>query len=90
MVDKYGSCYGCDAETKVRRLMMWSLDQIRHSDLTISGPGYADVEPSDRTDGANAGILKYYGNNGKNIWKYNGGYGAWVVAGETYTISGIE
>ena len=65
--------------------MMWSSDQ---GDLTISGPGYAGVEPSDPTDGANAGILKYYGNDGTNNWKYNGGYGAWVVAGETYTISG--
>ena len=43
--------------------MMWASDQ---GDLTIAGPGYANVEPSDSTDGANAGILKYYGQDGTN------------------------
>ena len=70
--------------------MMWTTNQ---GDLKITGPGYEGVEPSDQTDGANAGKLKYYRNDGHfetSSMKYIGGYGAWVVAGETYIISGIQ
>ena len=83
---KYGSGYGCNGDTKVRRLMIWAENQ---GNLTLSGPGYDAVEPSLATGGANAGILEYYGGNESKSWKYRGGYGSWLIVGETYTVSDI-
>ena len=66
--------------------MIWAENQ---GNLTLSGPGYDDVEPSLATGGANAGIMEYYGGNENKSWKYRGGYGSWLIVGETYTVSDI-
>ena len=66
--------------------MIWAENQ---GNLTLSGPGYDAVEPSLATGGANAGIIEYYGGNESQSWKYRGGYGSWLIVGETYTVSDI-
>jgi len=62
------------------------------NDIKISGLGYDDNDDYDdyeNTDGANAGILKHYEANHHDLI-LSSGYGAHVVAGETYTLSDLK
>ena len=66
---------------------MWSNDM--GGDIKISGLGYGDdVTPTGDSDGANACVLKHYQGNHHDLIQ-SSGYGAHVVAGETYILEDL-
>merc|ERR1719356_1331466 len=82
--------YGCDSSVPVRRLNIWSPDM---GTLKLTGPGYnvapinypdTDIWNAEMYAGSNAGNMHY----DSDITR--GGYATPVIAGEMYTIEGLE
>ena len=91
-VGTLGGGVGCDRSIKIRRLMIWSENM---GSIQVQGKGY-NVEPvyDDISHGSNAGHLTFADGGGSNQ-RFNelirsGGYGIYLVVGETYTITGLQ
>ena len=88
---EYAGGYGCDQNTRVRRLTIWSPDM---GNIEIKGPGYETAPKWDSPSyGTNAGTLYYDKSHGATRYsnsKYANGYAAHVVIGREYTIKNLQ
>ena len=80
---------GLACNNKIRRLALWSNNM---GNITISGPGYDNVQPNGEFAGANAGHLIFAPAHDHKIddFMLSTGYSAWVQAGQTYTLTNLE
>jgi hypothetical protein len=89
---KWGMGYGCDKGTPIRRLNIFTGTNMGR--LTIKGPGYENVASNgaDPVFGVNAGSLWWTTPWHDPAGQYTdrGSYAAPVVAGQHYTIQGLE